>query len=290
MTRFAPSLRTAVLVLAATSLVGALPRQVPQQRWRGPDGDFLPFGSAEEVVDFLRSAQVVDLEGISQGVTDPRKALLERDGVRAHAILHDHDIKHERVRLTNGEFFMSLEDSAMRQCAGYEMARLLGLDNVPPTVMRRHRGKNSSLQLWIENVISEQQRIEGRIRPPDSIRFMRQVAVMRLFDTLIGNVDRHANNILVDRDTFKVWLIDHTRAFQVTRTPPDLADIIWVDRHMWDAILALDEAEVRAHLRPYLAGPAIDSMFDRRDLLIEHVRDLLHSRGEDAVFFELHED
>ena len=53
--------------------------------WYGPDGSPLPFSSAEEVEDYLRTADVVDESNILTGITRPRRLLLDRHGVRMHA-------------------------------------------------------------------------------------------------------------------------------------------------------------------------------------------------------------
>ena len=58
-------------------------------RWTDADGKPLPFRSDEELLEFLRAAEVKSEERLSSGVTFPTKLLLEKDGVRAHAIFRD---------------------------------------------------------------------------------------------------------------------------------------------------------------------------------------------------------
>ena len=42
---------------------------------------------------------------------------------------------------------------------------------------------------------------------------------MRVFDELIANTDRNLGNMLIDRQ-WKLWLIDHSRAFRLHETLP----------------------------------------------------------------------
>ena len=45
------------------------------QVWIGPDNQPLPFQTHEEILEFLRPAEVVSIEDIPVGVTKPRKVL-----------------------------------------------------------------------------------------------------------------------------------------------------------------------------------------------------------------------
>ena len=172
--------------------------------WKGPDGEPLPIQTDEEILDFLRTATPVSLDWVGRGITDPQIIVLDKDGVRARAIFHAHDLTHQRVRLSDGSYYVQLRDSSYAQCAGYVMARMLGLNNVPPTVMRWIRGKTGSLQIWVEDSFTDKERMEERIQPPDLSRFRKRGANMKVFDALIGNVDRNAGNIIYDPGDLQV--------------------------------------------------------------------------------------
>jgi hypothetical protein len=58
---------------------------LPERIWRDPDGNPLPFQAPQEMEDFLVTAVVVSQEEIPVAVTKPRRILLDKDGVRAHA-------------------------------------------------------------------------------------------------------------------------------------------------------------------------------------------------------------
>jgi len=120
-----------------------------QPIWLDPEGNPLPFTTDAEVVDFLATARVVDRRRVGTGVTDPEKLLLERGGIRAHAIFHDVDVEKTRLRL-RGQVVMFFRDSYANNVAAYELSRLLGITNVPPAVVRKVDSTKGSLQMWLE--------------------------------------------------------------------------------------------------------------------------------------------
>ena len=58
-------------------------------------------------------------------------------------------------------------------------------------------------------------RLAGRknLKAPDQRRWALEKQLMYLFDNLIFNDDRNQTNILYD-SAWKLWMIDHTRAFR----------------------------------------------------------------------------
>jgi hypothetical protein len=282
-----------VLVLLAQLLAPlpaavGLPAQLtsPGRVFLGPDGQPLPFRSDEEILRFLQEAEVVSLKRIPVGITRPQEALLEKDGVRARAAYRDFDETYERVRLSDGDFFMNLRDSYLHEAAAYQMARLLGLDSVPPAVARRHSGKMVTLQLWIENALVESERRAEGLQPEGAREFRLQVQTMYLFDELIANVDRNEGNLLFDRDTWKLWMIDHTRGFQRTRDLRGVDKITWCRADLWERLRALQRAEVDRALARLVGRYEIDALFERRDKLVAHIQGLIDKYGESAVLFD----
>ena len=250
--------------------------------WLGADGQPVPFDSDEEILDFLRTADIISTESIPTGVTRPKKLLLERDGVRMHAVFRNVDLTKERVRLRDGHFYMRLRDYGMFEVAAYRLARMLGYDNVPPVVARRIRGMRGSLQLWVEQAMPESGRREKGVHPPSYNTWLQQVQDMYLFDYLITNIDRHPGNYLMGH-TGKLWMIDHTRAFQmfISDWTPD--KIWFVDRQLWQRLQALDREMLRASLGDVLNVFEIDVLMERIDTFEAHIREHIARRGEAEV-------
>ncbi len=50
--------------------------------WIGPDGEQLSFRSNEEIEEFLRTAEIVSRKRVGEGINNPLKVLLEKDGIQ----------------------------------------------------------------------------------------------------------------------------------------------------------------------------------------------------------------
>ncbi len=106
---------------------------------------------------------------------------------------------------------------------------------------------------------------------------------MHLFDNLVFNVDRSKGNLLVDAD-YRLWLIDHTRAFQVVDKLLD-DRIVRVNRDVFERLVAMSDDELRTALGSFLTDAEMTSLLRRRKILIEHVEAFVAERGEEVVFY-----
>jgi hypothetical protein len=109
-------------------------------------------------------------------------------------------------------------DSWKYEIAAYRMDRILGLNMVPPTVERRFKEERGSLQLWVDSQMSLKKKEDDRIKTPSYKVYPWNLATYleRAFDNLIGNEDRHMNNILITKD-WGLYLIDHSRSYRTSR-------------------------------------------------------------------------
>ncbi len=248
--------------------------------WPGPDGP-LPFRTHDEANDFLRNARVVSSEDFGVGITGLKRLVLERDGVSARGAFHEVD-KVSRDARANGRTFRQFFDSYKNQCAAYELARLFELESVPPTVCRRVNGIAGSVQLWVEGTRTEAERQEAALRPPVVLDWLRQMQAMRLFDTLMFNDDRNPGNYLSD-DDWKLWLIDHSRAFQMRSDLRYVDGFVWCAPRMWELLQQVTDDQIRAAVDSYLVPQQIGGLLARRTLLVEHLQKMIDERGKDAV-------
>ena len=235
--------------------------------WLSADGTPLPFHSSDEVVSWLQEAEVVHVdEKRLGGVTNARKVVVERDGIRVHAVFRAVDEIHRNTRWDNGLYTPWLRDSYKNELAAYELSRLLGLETIPPTVPWKLRRRRGAVQLWIENAETGYRDDETR-RPADPEAWLKERATMRAFDALIENVDRNAGNMLIDPNG-RVWWIDHTRSFGRGRELYGAEAIARCSRRFYEALKAVDPQLIEQRLSPYLGGFEIKALLDRRDKLL----------------------
>ena len=254
--------------------------------WLDPDGNPLPFQTDEALKEFLRKAKIRRVREIGTGVTQPKIVLLEKDGISMRAHFSDYNQSKDIARLRGGRVELGFRDSYLFNIAAYELSRLLGLDNVPPYVKRKVRGKSGSLSVWLEDTMTEKNRQEGKIKPPDLLRWNRQMYTMWIFDELIYNIDRNQGNFVIDKN-WKVWMIDHTRAFRRNQELQKPGRIRYCDRDLWEKLQALEEKTARQQLRKYLTGGEIKAMFKRRDKLVALIQGLIDKFGEEHVLYTL---
>ena len=254
-------------------------RSVPL--WRGPDGEPLPFTTYAEAESFLRDARVVSSRLFGEGVTGLKEVLLEHEGIQARAGFHEIDDRMRDVRMDSG-IYRIYYDSYRGQCAAYAVARLLHIDNVPPIVCRRVEGVRGSVQLWVEGGMLERERSADGIRPPVALDMTRQVQTMHLFDNLIFNDDRHSGNYLYDAE-WRLWLIDHTRAFQTRGELRDAGKLALCERWLWERLQAVTEDQLRRVVSEYLEPGQVSALAKRHRLLVAHIAEMIAVRGEGAV-------
>lgn len=255
-------------------------------RLMASDGRNLPFENRHQLLAYLETARIVSSKVLSQGITRAEKILLEEGGVTAHVVFHDVDQHEQRTkRLPNGNVVLYVKDSYKSQIAAYEMSLLLEMDSVPPTVARRFRSSRGSAQLWIENAMTEEERREKKLEPPDQNLWNQQYADMRVFDNLINNIDRNQGNVLID-PFWKLWMIDHTRSFGRDKSLPRPELVTRCSRRLWDRIRTLDAEMVDERLSPYLRKSEIKALLARREKLIALLEEKIASRGEHWVLFD----
>jgi hypothetical protein len=194
------------------------------------------------------------------------------------------------MKMDDGTIKQFFRDDARFECAAYELSKLLGLDTVPPAVERKIRGQQGTLQAWVENVTTQKAlREETDIPPSGGInrwRWIMQRQNIYIFDNLIYNEDRNLGNILIEPD-WKLWMIDHTRAFRRWKELMTPEQVQFAERSLWEKLQALDETEVRAKLQDFLNPAEMRGLIERTGLLVDHIQELIDDRGEKAVLFTL---
>lgn len=271
-----------VVALAAPGAAAAqemASAESPAGVWIGPDGKALPFQNHDQVIDYLRTAEVKKREPAPEGINKPTVLTLERNGVRARAILRE--VADEKTRIRIGErFYFKFYDSFANECAAYDLARELGLGFVPPAIPR-NIDRPGSVQIWIEG---GRDATDKNFHPKSPMGWMKQVWDKDFFDNLILNVDRNAGNMLVGKND-ELWLIDHTRAFQPNAELLAPEALTKINRKVWDRLEALSDDELRDVVRDFLKPDQLDGLIKRRELLQKRVTELVAKSSEGAVFY-----
>ena len=252
-------------------------------------GHPLPFQSDEEIEQFLSTAAIVSMKKIPVGVSDPRKMLLSEQGVRLHAVFKDIDQTKRNVRDTTAgksKTYLTWRDWYGYDIAAYHVDRLLGIDRVPPIISRTIKKTDGSVQIWLEGVITENERREKGFKPPDIARFNQQREIMHLFDNLVANRDSNLGNALIDRN-WRLWFIDCSRCFGTSEDLLFPEAITHCERRLWKVLRELDETEATRQLAPYLSKAEISALMVRRDKLVEHIQALIDEWGEGSILFDI---
>ncbi len=191
-----------------------------------------------EQVRFLESARVTRVRAASKGVTGTQRATLSTGATTHDASIQTIDVSKASFQ-TARRVELGFRDYWGFNIAAYRLAVMVGLDMVPPSVARRYRTRDAAFTWWVDDVIlDEEERVKQKREPPSPARWTAQMHVLRVFDELIANVDRNQGNMLIDT-RWKIWLIDHTRAFRTTATLREPATIVRCERSLLDGMRAL---------------------------------------------------
>jgi hypothetical protein len=172
--------------------------------------------------------------------------------------------------------------------AAYRLDRLLKLGFVPVSVVRSYRRDPAGWSWWVDDVLmSERERYEQNIPPPEPLEWVSQIQVVRVFDQLIFNFDRSLENLLID-ESWRAWMIDHSRAFKIFGELRDKKSLPQrCERHLLAALRRLDRLTLDKTMEGLLTGPQIDGLLERRDRIVRFYDDLIAARGESVVLYDL---
>ena len=238
------------------------------------------------IEQFLKMGKIVKMASIPVGVAAPRRATLELNGVQHQAVFKDIDVQTRGLQvLSNGKIEQDFEDSWRLEVAAYEVDKIIGLGLVPATVEREYDNKRGSMQWWIDDAMTEGDRVKKGNKPTDTNAWNRQQLNTRLFDNLIFNTDRTLANSLVLAD-FQIRLIDHSRTFRVFKDLRDPKTLTQFSRSLLDGLKKLDKANLTAATGKYVSQNQINTLLQRRDALLKLAADTIAKKGEAAVLFE----
>ncbi len=246
-----------------------------------------PSRTCAQIEEFLREGKIGTQRDVPRGVTLPKRATLEHNGLQHDASIQTVDVRKAAFQ-TERRTELNFRDFWGYNVAGYELAKLLDLNMVPPYVARSVGGSSASLSWWIDDAILEADRKQKNLMPPDIEAWNQQMYVARVFNQLIANMDANLTNFLITRD-WQLWLIDFTRAFRLTHDPPNPKDLVKCDRKLLARMRALKRPELEEKLvKPrYLNKLELDALLARRDRIVAHFDKEIRQKGEETVLFDL---
>jgi hypothetical protein len=228
-----------------------------------------PAGLDDDALEkWLTDAEIVNLEDVGTGVTDPQKVTLRKDGVELRAVFKE--VSSDDSGAYNRSAAINTSDRYEYELAAYQLDRMLGLDMVPVTVQRTVKQHRGILQFWVDNSINVRRMLEQKKQPDGWCAAGPQYNLMNVFDVLIYNSDRTQENALFTQDWMLV-LIDHSRAFRTLRSDPTLLykGGVKVPPELAERLKGLDRDALKARLGSYLQGRQIDALLKRRDRLLK---------------------
>ena len=232
-----------------------------------------------EIERFLKEADVVSTKSTKKGVTDSLQATLS-DGKLTHAAHVQNIDESKREFRSNQGVEFDFRDSYQFNIAAYKIDRLIGLNMVPVSIGRTYRSKPSAFTWWIDDVLMDEgDKVKKNVEAPDRTYYSRQRMMMYLFDELISNIDRNQGNIVYTKD-WRIWLIDHTRAFRKNSDLKAPARVTRCDRQVYEKLKALDRQTLKTEVGKQLDDGQIKSLLARRDAIVKK----LDSLGPSALF------
>ncbi len=230
-----------------------------------------PAGLDDDALEqWLEQAEVVAIEDLDAGITDPRRVTLRKDGVELRGVFKQLSTDFG-IRDTMGA--LNESDRFQYELAAYKLDRLLGLGMVPVAVARTINGHRGILQFWIDGSINLRQMIEQKLQPDGWCPAEPQYNLMNVFDILIHNTDRTQENALFTSD-WTLLLIDHTRAFPTYLKNPVLLyrGEVQVPPALAERLKTLNPDILQKELGPYLHSRQIKALLKRRDRLLSEYR------------------
>ncbi len=186
--------------------------------------------SCGDMETFLKKAKMGRQRSIPVGVTVPSRATLD-DGTLQHDVSIQTIDESKTTYTTAKGTELNFRDSWQFNVAGYELAKMLELNMVPPYVERNVGGKPASVSWWVGDAMMERDRVKQKLNPPDTERWNAEILAARAFHELIADTDVNMTNLLITKD-WRVWLIDSSRAFRMAKTLQEPERLTSVDRKL----------------------------------------------------------
>ncbi len=229
-----------------------------------------------ELESFLRKARVVDVKKeVSGGRSRPWIVTLALGAAKQKALFKYFDYRRPQPQPHSYKY----------ELAAYELAKLLGVEIVPPVVERKIDNRTGALQVFLESCVSEQDRRRKKLEPPDPAAYAKAVDGVRVFESLVNDECLNYADLLVHTEDWRLCRVDFSEAFEPSRKLRKDCPITVCSRELYQGLTRLDGAAVGKAMKPYLNEEEIAALLSRRALLAAAIDALIGEKGEAAVLF-----
>jgi len=239
----------------------------------------------EQVKQFLQNAEVIKSKPSSKGVTHPWRLTLSNGTITHDASFQSIDEHKTEMKLASGKVEIDFVDSYKYNIAAYQLAELVGLDDMLPVyVERKWQGKTGSLSWWLPVKMDDVERVEKKIEPPDPDKWNKQMYRIRVFDELVYDTDPNLTNVLIGED-WSVWRVDFSRAFRKNKDLRAPKNLVKCDRQLLEKLKALKADELAGETKGYLTKDEVNAVMARRDKIVATFQSLIAEKGEKEILY-----
>jgi len=173
------------------------------------------------------------------------------------------------------------------ELAAYMLSKLLAVPVIPPVVERDIEGKKGSLQIYLDNCMSEAERRKAGLPTPFDPRSIQDALDELAVLEALTSSRRDINDILIHKDSGRVCRVDFAEAFDPSPMLPAAIKVARCSRRLYAGLRDLVPADTEAALKPYLNDAEIKGLLARRARILEMLNARIAADGEAAVLFEL---
>jgi hypothetical protein len=234
---------------------------------------------------FLLKGKIGAMHDIGKGITLPKRAAIEYENEKHDAAIESVDVSKSSHETANG-VELNFRDSWKYNVAGYELAKILELNMLPPYVERSSGGQQASFSWWVNDAMMESERVKKKIEPPDQDGWNKQMYAVRVFHELIYDTDPNLTNLLITKD-WQLWIIDCSRAFRMMKELRNSKNLTQCDRKLLARIRGLDKNALKPKLSRWLTDREIDGLVARAAKIAAFFDREVAAKGEAAVLYDL---
>jgi hypothetical protein len=244
-----------------------------------------PSLTREQMKQFLLTAKVIKSAQAHKGITNTLRLTLT-DGTITHDAhfqpIDEHAVTKE---MASGRKELNFVDSYKYNIAAYELAAMLGLDDmVPVYVQRKYEGKTGSFGWWLPVKMDEADRLKQKIPAPDPDSWNKQMYRVRVLDQLVYDTDANLTNVQIGED-WKIYRIDFSRAFRLDKDLQAPKDLVQCDRQLFTKLKALDGNELAVRTKGFLTKQEVQAVMTRRDKIVDRFQRLIAEKGENEILY-----